>query len=110
MTLFGEDDETPFVLQIKGGTTKGQTNLCKTCRESMITRDRNNHEVTLCLYSRVRQITAPIAECNKYDNMSMPSLYDLKQIAWSVETDKKSSKIGFYSPEEQRKRDRRRDE
>lgn len=105
MSLFGEDDETPFVLKIKGGTTQGQTNLCKTCRDAHITRDRNNQEITVCNTGRARLIKAPIAECNRYDNEALPSLYDLKAIAWVVNTDKKTNKVGFLSPDELRKRD-----
>lgn len=106
---FYDDDETPFVLKIKGGTVSGKTNLCKTCRDSHITRDRNNQEVTICNSGRARLITSPIAECNRYDDESLPSLYDLRQIAWTVETDKKTKQVGFLSPDELRKRKQRDD-
>lgn len=41
-------------------------------------------------------------ECSKYDDSRMPALHDLYQTAWILESDKRTKKIGFVSPQDKR--------
>lgn len=85
--------------KIRGGTTQtGDTPLCSSCKECTRARGATfRQQITYC-HALKRDITFPVYECNFYHNKSAPSLWDMQQIAWSLCTDKKGNKIGFFSP------------
>jgi hypothetical protein len=42
-----------------------------------------------------RALDMRVVECSRYGNRSEPSLYDMRQIAWVLQTDSRRQKIGF---------------
>lgn len=95
-----------MVLKIKDGT-RGTTNLCTTCHYSQIIKgSSDSQEVTVCsrLDNGWRGGVVPfkVVECNEYADKSMPSLSDMRSVAWVLSTDKQK-KFGFQSPKEWRK-------
>lgn len=90
------------MIKIRGGTIQGNTNLCERCRSYHFTRMTDNQENRYC--SRLDQdLSGMVAECNQFDDKSAPSIYDMQQIAWVVESNNKKA-IGFLSPSEFKKK------
>lgn len=90
------------MIKVKEGTPKFNTSLCNSCRNAHIMRYENN-EVTLCdeLHPAQNIITRPVTTCNRYDDNSRPSLYDMRQIAWTLETNADKKFTGFAPPKKE---------
>jgi hypothetical protein len=76
------------------------TSLCMTCRNGMRTVGTSSVDVKVhCrMFDKPIQM-AFVSECSSYDDKRLPSLYDMRQIAWVLETDRKAQKtIGFRPP------------
>ena len=52
------------------------------------------------LPSKVEPLRYEAISCSKYDDARKPDLDTLKQIAWRIDTDKKTGRIGFISPKD----------
>lgn len=98
----------PVVLKVLNGTLNGTENLCQTCRYAIITTEaQTNHKRTVCNVSfPIVVVKRPLAQCNKYDDRTKPSLGDMMEIAWTLQTGS-NRKVGFLSPDELRERERR---
>lgn len=91
------------VMKIHRGTTRGDVHLCATCRFGVSKRGAASKEdIQLCngSYGHPVKIHGMIAECSAYYSRSLPTLYDLEQIAWEITS--KGNKIGFITPEDRR--------
>lgn len=74
--------------------------LCDTCQNGVVTRGSSeSDEKVHCMVLRHR-VTQRIVECNQYVDRSQPSLWDMRQIAWVLQTDAKRQKIGFLRAKE----------
>ncbi|MGE3492018.1 MAG: hypothetical protein AB7N29_18580 [Vicinamibacterales bacterium] len=85
-------------LKIHGGTVSdGQASLCLTCRSATIIRGaRLTDEIISCGKRIVRdEIRFAVASCTGYSDRSLPSLYDLEDVAWVLRSDARTKKIGF---------------
>ncbi len=85
-------------LKIHGGTVSdGQASLCNTCRSATIIRGaRLTDEIISCGKRVIRdEIQFAVASCTGYSDRSLPSLYDLEDIAWVLRSDARTKKIGF---------------
>lgn len=85
-------------LKIHGGTVSdGQASLCNTCRSATIIRGSRLTDEIISCGKRVilDQIHFPVASCTGYSDRSLPSLYDLEDIAWVLRSDARTKKIGF---------------
>jgi hypothetical protein len=99
----------PIALKIQHGTTRGDVNLCSTCRHCHRARSSmTGKETMICRadYYRSVMLTEPMAECTYYSDARRPTLEMMGDIAWSLMTDKGGRKIGFLSPEELREREK----
>lgn len=98
----------PVVLKVENGTQRSDVNLCLSCRAALHVRAaQSSNEFLLCSASgnppmRLRE---PVGQCSHYQDKSKPSLYDMREVAWLVMTDKGGRSIGFLSPEELRQRE-----
>jgi hypothetical protein len=45
-----------------------------------------------------------MSECNRYDDQRRPAIWEMKEIAWQLMTDKGGKSIGFISAEDLKKR------
>ena len=88
-------EENKIKLKIIGGTPHGGTSLCVTCRNALTMKGQNLQLETLCCYhSNPVRVRFPICECSGYDDKRLPNLYDMKSIAWNIET-RNRGKVGF---------------
>jgi hypothetical protein len=51
-------------------------------------------ENVYCSVTR-RGVGIRVVECNEYEDRSQPSLWDMRQIAWVLQTDSRRQRIGF---------------
>lgn len=86
-------------LKIHQGTGRlTGTSLCRSCCESHVMRDRGGERV-LCTANRQEfRVAEPVTECSAYRNKSLPSLYDMREIAWELKTNKQGKTMGFSPP------------
>ena len=85
-------------LKIHGGTVSdGQASLCTTCRSATIIRGARLTDEIISCGKRVVQdeIRFAVASCTGYADRSLPSLYDLEDVAWVLRSDARTKKIGF---------------
>jgi hypothetical protein len=73
-------------LKIHMGTPKGRDSLCKCCSRSQIVRGVDNQERQYCNFGQQRPIEFPVYTCSAFEDARLPSLDDMKRIAWRVET------------------------
>jgi hypothetical protein len=47
-----------------------------------------------------RRLARAVVECNRYVDRNQPSLWDMRQIAWVLDTDSRRQRIGFIRARE----------
>jgi hypothetical protein len=52
-----------------------------------------NSEIVRC-HALERTMNFPVTQCDSYDDRSQPSLWDMKEVAWALVTDRRN-RIGF---------------
>lgn len=73
--------------------------LCFSCRHGV----QRGSSLCCSYYGEVQAIREQIFNCNVYLNASLPSLSDMKEVAWELKTSG-GRKIGFYPPKKDRNR------
>src|SRR5690242_21320538 len=73
-------------LKIHMGTPKGRETLCRFCSRSQIIRGVDNQERVYCHFGVTRRMEFPVYTCSAFEDNRLPSLDDMKRIAWRVET------------------------
>ena len=69
--------------------------LCDTCRHGVVRRGaRESDETVFCTLTE-RALTTRVVDCNRYIDRTAPSLWDMRQIAWVLQTDSRRERIGF---------------
>jgi hypothetical protein len=97
--------QNPVVLKVINGTRHGGTNLCLTCRNALHMQSAvTGKERILCNATQRFEVLEPVARCTGYLDRTKPTLMDMQEIAWSLQTDKGGRSIGFMSPEQLRER------
>jgi hypothetical protein len=93
-------------LKVMGGTrSDAEPRLCDTCRSGLVTRGAaESDEQVFCMMIKGQPVGRPVVECNRYVNRTLPSLWDMRQIAWVLETDSKRQRIGFIRAKEWERR------
>jgi len=88
-------------LKVLSGTRSAHApRLCDTCRSGVVRRGaaESNEEIYCTLIER--KVTMRVIECSRYVDRSRPSLWDMREIAWVLQTDSKRQKIGFLRAKE----------
>lgn len=81
-----------------------QNGLCANCRYSTIIKSDSGAKVFCSqLPQGHRELHMAITDCNQYNFKGMPSLWDMQQTAWILESDEKKKQIGFVTNAEWRK-------
>jgi len=76
--------------------TRGTARLCDTCASAMIIRGpAESQEAVQCNAFEGPLPTYPVVECNHYTKRNEPSLFDMRQTAWILETKQGGRQIGF---------------
>ena len=84
----------------KGTLSTHAPRLCDTCQSGVVRRGAaDSDEQIYCMVDH-REVRTRVVECNRYVDRSLPSLWDMKQIAWVLRTDSKRQKIGFLRAKE----------
>jgi len=83
-------------LKVLGGTRSlGAPRLCDTCQSGVVRRGApDSDEEIFCTITQHRLARA-VVECNRYVNRNLPSLWDMRQIAWVLDSDSRRERIGF---------------
>lgn len=97
--IFGPRKEPMPRIKVLGGTADlSSPALCHSCRKATIIKGESyKHEVVICgaLNHPGDRITFKVTSCSVYDNKNSVSLYEMRQIAWVLQTDEKKRQIGF---------------
>lgn len=94
-------------LQMKRDATPNfsKPSLCKSCRRGMLIQGIGDAEQVQYCNRIDKAIRFKVAECTEYDDKSRPALYDMRETAFYLMTNKGKVErsIGFMSPQEYRK-------
>lgn len=95
-----------MVLKVHQGTVRSDVNLCPGCRFSFRTTGALTGRQTIVCNALhpPKQLREPIAQCSAFSDRTTPSLDQMEEIAWSLQTDKGGRSVGFLSPDETRQR------
>jgi hypothetical protein len=84
------------------GNDPKEYGLCTDCANVLIREMSNGAVFVQCTYDHPpSRITEPVVRCTVYRSHNQPDRYDLEKIAWLVNTDKKSGKVGFEPPKKE---------
>ena len=88
-------------LKIMNGTRSSSIpRLCDTCQSGLVRKGAaESDERIYCIFME-RDIKTRVVECNRYVDRALPSLWEMKQIAWVLNTDSKREEIGFIRAKE----------
>lgn len=91
------------LIKIRGGTLSSNERfgLCTRCSWSHITEDRTGGRV-YCTQNE-GYFSSPVLSCNRFHDATIPNRRDFEEIAWKIDINRKTGKVGFQSPEDQRK-------
>ena len=84
-------------------TSHSDSDLCKHCRHCIRTQGRKLDEVLNQCQIHDKLIPFPVDECSSFEDKLAMTKYEMTQIAWKIGLDRKTQKIGFYSPKDYRK-------
>ena len=76
--------------------------LCGSCRYATLAETKNGRLLIECDWFSCH-IREPIVHCSKHSDLRLPSLGDMRNTAWILQTDEKKKAIGFISNQEWRK-------
>ncbi len=85
--------------KVHASTAEG---LCRSCSRAHYRKDVRGRELLLCRATGdvPHRILTPIVECRDYEKHGEPPLWELRQIAWTLCSDKKGNLIGFKRAQE----------
>lgn len=88
------------LFKIRNGTPVSGSSLCHTCLHGQITRGREFQEMIIChkAWSHPRVINFNVAECSMHMDTSKPTLQEMKEIAWEVQS-RHRGPVGFAGSE-----------
>ena len=76
-------------IKVVGGTPNHSTrSLCLTCRRATVVRGQSLSSEIIRCHALERTMDFPVTDCDSYDDRAQPSLWDLKEIAWALVTDR----------------------
>jgi hypothetical protein len=85
-------------LKVQGGTLVEGAPLCRTCRYAHIQREfRQNEEVIFCGYDTMRVVKFKIAECTDYLDKTVPTRYEMDQMAYLINVEPTRKRSGFVN-------------
>ena len=88
-------------IKVRNGTPNSDGSLCFSCRNAIRIKTTHGGEYLRCGVLG-EFLKKRIANCSEYEDKGKPSVYELKQIAWMLETDKVRGPVGFAPPKKQR--------
>jgi hypothetical protein len=88
-------------LKVHGGTRSSSApRLCDTCQSGIVRKGASESDERVhCLIMRQR-IDQRVIECSRYVATNQTSIWDMRQIAWILDSDSKRQRIGFIRAKE----------
>jgi len=85
-------------LKVQGGTLVEGESLCRTCRHAHIQRGyRQNEELVYCGYDTMRLVRFKIAECTDYLDKTVPTRWEMDQMAHLINVEPVRKQSGFVN-------------
>ena len=78
-------------------TASKETSLCRRCRNAQYMRGRGYTQEALFCHNMNKFLPWEPEQCSTFDDATVPSLYDMKDIAWQLAT-KSGKVVGFVNP------------
>lgn len=75
--------------------------LCRRCRLGRVAENESGRISSTCSYgdsSRSKSIDFVVTQCSQFDNKSVPSVWDMEQLAWIITTNSTGKATGFKPP------------
>ncbi len=89
------------LLKVFGGTrSPSAPRLCDSCSCGVVRRGASESDENVHCTVTESDVPIRVVECSRYVDRSQPSLWDMRQIAWVLETDSKRQRIGFLPASE----------
>jgi hypothetical protein len=83
-------------LKVQDGTRSVMApRLCDSCQSGMVYRGAADSNERVYCRQMERHLQIGVVECSSYRNRKEPDLYDMRQIAWVLDLDRKRQRIGF---------------
>src|SRR5579872_6659838 len=86
---------------VEGGTPVGPP-LCRTCHSSMYIKGKAEGQELLFCSKIDTWYDTPLPfeayECSAYSDKRLPDLYDMKKVAWIIQSDALTKRVGFLPP------------
>lgn len=89
--------------KVRNGTSPDGRSLCQSCRQGTVMKSGYDNKEQIYCAQIGNFIKIKVTECNRYDDRSVPSIYDMKDAAFILYT-KNSKQIGFMRGAEFRKK------
>lgn len=87
----------------QGTRSQNAPRLCDSCHSGLVTRGPSANEETVYCDWAEKTVRMRVTECNRYTDRALPSLYEMRKIAWVLETNGNRQGIGFVSSKQWRK-------
>ena len=88
-------------LKVLGGTRSlGAPRLCDSCQSGVVRRGAPDSDEEIFCTITEQRLARAVVECNRYVDRNQPSLWDMRQIAWVLDTDPRRQRIGFIRSRE----------
>jgi hypothetical protein len=86
-----------FTFKIMQAVTQIEESLCRTCRCAHVRRGfRESEEAVFCNFDgQLRPVPFKVAECTDYANRTVPTRYELEQMALLINVPRARRKAGF---------------
>ncbi len=85
-------------MTIKDGTPLEGESLCETCVYALILRGyRETEEEVFCCYGQFRPVGFKVRECTAFCSRTVPTRYEMEQIALVIPTSPARKPTGFKS-------------
>jgi hypothetical protein len=86
-----------FTLKIMQAVSQVEESLCRTCRCAHIRKGfRESEEAVFCNFEgHLRPVPFKVAECTDYANRTVPTRYELEQMALLINVPRTRRKAGF---------------
>lgn len=82
------------MIKVQNGTRSGK-NLCETCHSGQVMKGDADSDVRVYCHAVEHYLSRKVLECSRHTDRSQPSISNLYDIAWILETSKNKRVVGF---------------
>jgi len=101
MLVLSKEMKMSTLLKVVRGTRSAELpRLCDSCSSGIVRRGPSESDEHVHCTVTERDVTMRVVECTRYVDRTQPSLWDMREIAWILQTDSKRQRIGFLRAKE----------